>query len=148
MQNKVPCFPHDFPDTEAYKSLADWSTLYDLSAQLQPHRRQPQKAPMPPPWDCVAASFHHICTNSMQCTLPILNIYIPRTIVALKDYVERMDSGDLISAGSVKLMDDGREKGSVCLVRVLVRAFKEGLFEDGAIVCAPCTDDLSGWTTR
>lgn len=84
----------------------------------------------------------------MQCKVPTLDIYVPRTSEALKDCVEKIDSGDLVSAGGVEIMDDGREKGSVCLVRVLIRAFKEGLFEDGAAVCAPCTDDLSGWTTR
>ncbi|KAF3336244.1 ribonucleases P/MRP protein subunit POP1 [Carex littledalei] len=130
-KNKVPCFPYDFPDSEAYKSLlADQGALFDASAQLRPHNRQPLKTPMPPPWDCVVASSHHICKNTIHCKAPNLDVYVPRTTEALKDCVGKMDTGD---------------KGFVCLVRVLISAFKEGLFEDSAVVCAPCTDDLSGW---
>ncbi|XP_078180291.1 ribonucleases P/MRP protein subunit POP1-like [Carex rostrata] len=131
LKNKVPCFPYDFPDSEAYKSLlADQGALFDASAQLRPHNRQSQKTPMPHPWDCVLASSHHIYKNTIQCKAPNFDVYVPRTTEALKDCVEKMDTG---------------EKGFVCLVRVLISAFKEGLFEDGAVVCAPCTDDLSGW---
>ncbi|KAJ3702893.1 hypothetical protein LUZ61_006598 [Rhynchospora tenuis] len=148
-KNYVPCFPHDFPDSEAYRSLlADQGTLLDASAQLRPHRAQPQKTPMPPPWDCIVTYLHHICRNAVKCKLLTLDMYVPRTNMTLKENVVKMDCEDMISAGDVQVRDSGGEKGSVCLVRVLVRPFKEGLFEDGALVCAPCAEDLSGWGTR
>ncbi|XP_057783639.1 ribonucleases P/MRP protein subunit POP1 [Salvia miltiorrhiza] len=33
-----------------------------------------------------------------------------------------------------------------CFVRVLLRAFKEGVFEQGAVVCAPLATDIRLWT--
>lgn len=35
-----------------------------------------------------------------------------------------------------------------CLVRVLLSAFKEGVFEQGAVVCAPHAPDVMMWTAR
>ncbi|KAJ4796278.1 Ribonucleases P/MRP protein subunit POP1 [Rhynchospora pubera] len=148
-KNHVPCFPHDFPDTEGYRSLlTDEGTLLDASAQLRPHRAQPQKTPMPPPWDCVVAYLHHICRNAVKFEFLTLDMYVPRTNMTLKEHVERMDSKDMISAGDVEVTDGGGEKETLCLVRVFVRPFKEGLFEDGSLVCAPCADDLPGWNSR
>ncbi|WCJ22338.1 Ribonucleases P/MRP protein subunit POP1 [Euphorbia peplus] len=36
----------------------------------------------------------------------------------------------------------------ICFVRVLLRAYKEGFFEEGAVVCAPSPIDVSQWTSR
>ncbi|XP_070023847.1 ribonucleases P/MRP protein subunit POP1-like isoform X2 [Nicotiana sylvestris] len=36
----------------------------------------------------------------------------------------------------------------LCLVRVLLHAYREGSFEEGAVVCAPHIDDVMLWTTR
>ncbi|OMO82107.1 Ribonuclease P/MRP, subunit POP1 [Corchorus olitorius] len=35
----------------------------------------------------------------------------------------------------------------LCFVRVHLHAFKGGVFEDGAVVCAPCLTDISLWTS-
>lgn len=35
-----------------------------------------------------------------------------------------------------------------CLLRVLLSAFKEGVFEQGAVVCAPHAADVLAWTAR
>ncbi|XVF72760.1 hypothetical protein PTKIN_Ptkin12aG0146300 [Pterospermum kingtungense] len=35
----------------------------------------------------------------------------------------------------------------LCFVRVHLHAYKEGVFEDGAVVCAPCLADISAWTS-
>ncbi|XVF32911.1 hypothetical protein REPUB_Repub17cG0123600 [Reevesia pubescens] len=37
---------------------------------------------------------------------------------------------------------------NLCFVRVHLHAYKEGVFEDGAVVCAPCLTDISVWTSR
>ncbi|KAJ9187885.1 hypothetical protein P3X46_003299 [Hevea brasiliensis] len=36
----------------------------------------------------------------------------------------------------------------LCFVRVLLHAYKKGVFEEGAIVCAPCLSDVSLLTSR
>ncbi|XP_065860305.1 ribonucleases P/MRP protein subunit POP1 isoform X2 [Euphorbia lathyris] len=36
----------------------------------------------------------------------------------------------------------------LCFVRVLLHAYKEGFFEEGAVVCAPTPIDVSRWTSR
>ncbi|XP_038894741.1 uncharacterized protein LOC120083179 isoform X2 [Benincasa hispida] len=35
-----------------------------------------------------------------------------------------------------------------CFLRVILRAYKKGAFEEGAVICAPKSDDLSLWTSR
>lgn len=36
----------------------------------------------------------------------------------------------------------------LCFLRVLLHAYKEGFFEEGAVVCAPHLSDISIWTSR
>lgn len=36
----------------------------------------------------------------------------------------------------------------LCFLRVLLHAYKEGVFEEGAVVCAPRLTDISLWTSR
>jgi ribonuclease P/MRP protein subunit POP1 len=36
----------------------------------------------------------------------------------------------------------------LCFIRVLLHAYKEGFFEEGAVVCAPGPNDLSMWISR
>lgn len=36
----------------------------------------------------------------------------------------------------------------LCFVRVHLHPFKEGFFEEGAVICAPCPSDISLWTSR
>lgn len=36
----------------------------------------------------------------------------------------------------------------LCFVRVLLHAYREGVFEEGAVVCAPHLSDLKFWTSR
>ncbi|KAL6654279.1 hypothetical protein ACP70R_007744 [Stipagrostis hirtigluma subsp. patula] len=88
-----------------------------------------------------------------------LHLFVPRTIQTLKQYVKEFDvkylsSSDtetdtdkpnLASNGIVKITYSVDE---LCLTRVLIRAFKEGSFEEGAVICAPFPSDLSAWKTR
>lgn len=36
----------------------------------------------------------------------------------------------------------------LCFVRVLLHSYREGVFEEGAVVCAPHLSDLKFWTSR
>lgn len=59
-----------------------------------------------------------------------------------------------------KLMDEGRlgwapkrdilvpVDRKLCFLRVLLHAYKEGVFEEGAVICAPILTDLPLWTDR
>ncbi|KAJ3681353.1 hypothetical protein LUZ60_015842 [Juncus effusus] len=133
-KNKMPHFPYDFPDTKAYKTFfADKSTSQDASSQRRPFSIRPSKIPIPPPWNCIVQSSLHMETNPK---LSGFDLWVPRSVGDLKEGVEKMD------------LEGGKEKGEVCVVRVLIRAFKEGLFEDGAVVCTPSLDDLSAWNFR
>ncbi|KGN53376.1 ribonucleases P/MRP protein subunit POP1 isoform X1 [Cucumis sativus] len=38
--------------------------------------------------------------------------------------------------------------GKSCFLRVILRAYKKGAFEEGAVICAPKSADLSLWTSR
>ncbi|XP_057418650.1 ribonucleases P/MRP protein subunit POP1-like [Lotus japonicus] len=35
----------------------------------------------------------------------------------------------------------------LCFLRVILHPFKEGVFKEGAVICAPCLSDISMWTS-
>ncbi|KAH9626483.1 hypothetical protein KSS87_006442 [Heliosperma pusillum] len=47
------------------------------------------------------------------------------------------------ASGTVPLVGQGNR---LCYLRVLLRAFKEGVFDEGAVICAPHFSDISLWT--
>ncbi|XP_057474241.1 ribonucleases P/MRP protein subunit POP1 [Actinidia eriantha] len=47
--------------------------------------------------------------------------------------------------GATGLINDG---GRLCYLRVLLHAYKGGVFEEGAVVCAPHYVDITLWTSR
>ncbi|KAM7523324.1 hypothetical protein LguiA_013226 [Lonicera macranthoides] len=47
--------------------------------------------------------------------------------------------------GAVSLINYGKK---LCFLRVLLHAYKEGAFEEGAVVCAPHLTDIALWTSR
>lgn len=85
---------------------------------------------------------------------------VPRTSEVLNWYFENICSRDLqlfpkIHTGEnckidwVKSSTDSRDiDKKLCFVRVLLHAYKEGVFEEGAMICAPLSRDLSRWTSR
>lgn len=52
---------------------------------------------------------------------------------------------DQVPNTSTFLENGSRKK--LCFVRVVLRAYKEGVIEDGALVCAPSMDDIKLWTS-
>ncbi|TKW23068.1 hypothetical protein SEVIR_4G269200v4 [Setaria viridis] len=92
-----------------------------------------------------------------QANIASLQLHVPRTIQMLRQYVKEFDrkylslsSGMETDADKPYLTSDDTIKMtcSVCLTRVLIRAFKEGSFEEGAVVCAPLPSDLPAWKIR
>ncbi|CAK9145232.1 unnamed protein product [Ilex paraguariensis] len=47
--------------------------------------------------------------------------------------------------GAISLISYGKR---ICFIRVLLHAYKEGVFEEGAVVCAPHFTDIKLWTSR
>jgi ribonuclease P/MRP protein subunit POP1 len=92
--------------------------------------------------------------------VPSLQLHVPRTTQTLREYVQELDTKYLSSSSGMEmdtercnLVSNGTVKAvcslnELCLTRVLIRAFKEGSFEDGAVVCAPFLSDLSAWKIR
>ncbi|KAF8394676.1 hypothetical protein HHK36_020892 [Tetracentron sinense] len=97
--------------------------------------------------------------------------FVARTSIILSNYLKEIHGDHLLlypnapvgKMGFSKLMkDDGKlsqgpsptvsnqipVKRRLCFLRVLLHAYKEGVFEEGAVVCAPCLTDLSLGTSR
>jgi len=92
-----------------------------------------------------------------QAKVASLQLRVPRTIQILRQDVKEFDmkylslSSDMIThTDKPNLTSNATIKMacSVCLTRVLIRAFKEGSFEEGAVVCAPLPSDLPAWKIR
>lgn len=182
---KMPCFPHDYPDSKAYSSfMAEEAAALDKAAEYRPSAKRPPRVPVPPLWHCIKASLNkdgivkglevddlkRFATELPEC-LPVnsncgdsgvasFQQVVPRTIQTLRQYVKEFDmkslsssyemetdtdQPNLVSGGTIKM---SCSVSGLCLVRVLLRAFKEGSFEDGAVVCAPFPSDLSAWKIR
>lgn len=94
--------------------------------------------------------------------------FVIRTSKGLDKYLEKIYDLQLLLFPNMAMVDkgfpemiDNNRPGSVvrnvnsmltdkelCFVRVLLHAYKEGVFEEGAIVCAPILTDHSHWTSR
>ncbi|TVU23492.1 hypothetical protein EJB05_25863, partial [Eragrostis curvula] len=189
---KIPCFPYDYPDSNAYASfMAEEAVVLNKAFECRPAAKRPPRVPVPPLWHCIVASFGKgdgilrslAVDDLVQATavlskdspvnsesggaepwqsnvLASLQLHVPRTIQMLRQYVKEFDmkylsSSSLLETDTDKpnLVSNGIVKttcslNELCLTRVLIQAFKEGSFEEGAVVCAPFLSDLSGWKTR
>uniref|UniRef100_A0ACD6A0Q1 Uncharacterized protein n=1 Tax=Avena sativa TaxID=4498 RepID=A0ACD6A0Q1_AVESA len=99
-------------------------------------------------------------SGSSPTAVASVQLLIPRTIQMLRQYVKELDMKSSSSSSEMEIDTDqpnldfgGTAKtacsvNGLCLVRVLIRAFKEGSFEEGAVVCAPLPSDLAAWKTR
>ena len=163
------------------------AAVFDKAVECRPAAKRPPIVPVPPLWHCIMACFHKddgilsgpevddlvranivspekSSVNSesgdaepSQAKVASLQLYVPRTIQILRQYVKEFDmkylslSSDMIThTDKPNLTSNATIKMacSVCLTRVLIRAFKEGSFEEGAVVCAPLPSDLPAWKIR
>ncbi|KAJ6826571.1 uncharacterized protein M6B38_371380 [Iris pallida] len=162
----LPTFPFDFPDCMAYSTLmAAEATAAKNSAELRPLAVRPSIVPIPPPWDCILCTLRNelnekgnIQTLNLQPLvsegIPMVSEiqnsesfmsaqgcgsfsgFIPRTVDALTKYLKNFLSGNV---------NQRPAESELCLERVLLHAYKEGFFEEGAIVCAPTLTDVLQW---
>lgn len=90
-----------------------------------------------------------------EANIASLQLHVPRTIQMLRQYVKEFDrkylsfSSDIeTDADKPNLTSTDTIKMTCSVIRVLIRAFKEGSFEEGAVVCAPLPSDLPAWKIR
>ncbi|RID65476.1 hypothetical protein BRARA_D00666 [Brassica rapa] len=156
----LPFFPSDFPDCKAYSSLT-MSEGADLEekAQRRPLAVRPFKIPIPPPWNsihvtrCVKESSDQKLTSGWTSGVEIFsnggNLFdgivartpdsLPTFLQTFTNRVETIQEDETKARGQIHKSSDNK----LCLVRVLLHAFKEGSFEEGAVVCAPSLADVS-----
>ncbi|XP_076899363.1 ribonucleases P/MRP protein subunit POP1-like [Bidens hawaiensis] len=170
----IPNFPSEFPECDSYSSLMEAEVAaMDREAALRPASVKPFSNPIPPPWNCVRLAFEtsQICSNESDAVAE-LALSDNDTVVARSS---RMLSGflNIINGDRLpifphfsdkntclstimkdeKILDHdlnidsflGNRCRKVCFVRVILRTFKEGAIEDGAVICAPRLDDIILW---
>ncbi|KAF4363855.1 hypothetical protein F8388_000520 [Cannabis sativa] len=57
------------------------------------------------------------------------------------------DESNHFEQGQTRIASNIIWNSKLCFVRVLLHAFKEGSFEEGAVICAPRSTDISLWTS-
>ncbi|KAH7655112.1 Ribonuclease P protein [Dioscorea alata] len=100
-------------------------------------------------------------SSSSEQAVPSFQGFIPRTSDALSQYIEKKADKHLLLFPDLSLPTEENwfscltrcsnlkpYDRKLCFVRVLLHAYKEGFFEEDAVVCAPTPTDLSNWTSR
>lgn len=138
-------------------------------AQRRPPAVRPFRIPIPPPWNSihvtrsVGESSDQKLTSDGTTGVGISSYggIVARTSDSLNTFLQTYASDSLLlsphntsklNANLMKTLQEDETKAiaqihqssnKLCLVRVLLHAFKEGSFEDGAVVCAPTLADIS-----
>ncbi|KAF8119111.1 hypothetical protein N665_0001s0160 [Sinapis alba] len=166
----LPFFPSDFPDCKAYSSLTmSEAANLEEKAQRRPLAVRPSRIPIPPPWSsihatrCVGESSDQKLTSSETNGVEIFsnggNLFdgvVARTSESLTAFLQTFPSHNNLllspqpNTNLVETIQEDEMKAraqssddKLCLVRVVLHAFKEGSFEEGAVVCAPSLADVS-----
>lgn len=115
-----------------------------------------------------------VCANC-DVTLPgshgnLLDGFVARTSCMLTNFLNEIQGNHLLlfphniadgKTSFLKFVKDEHKLGqgqnqinntiynrNPCFLRVILRAYQEGSFEEGAVVCAPCLSDVSLLTSR
>ncbi|OWM80050.1 hypothetical protein CDL15_Pgr010028 [Punica granatum] len=163
----LPYFPSDFPDCSAYTSLvAAEAAASSSKADLRPRKLRPMKIPIPLPWSTVQTAYDEVPSLEGNSQIPAgREIYNMRTSRELGLFNERFgghlllfphgvgNEGSLQKAliNEVVPCQDGiiqfKDEKKLYFLRVILRAFREGAFEEGAVVCTPHFSDISLWSS-
>lgn len=167
-QAGIPCFPSDFPDCSAYSSLmAIEAGISGSKADLQPPKLRPMKIPIPPPWNTIKPAYDEVPSLEGNSQISAgREIYNMRTSHELCLFNERFGGHWFLFPDGFgrewSLQKDLKKEAGLCqddiihvknegrlrFLRVILRAFREGVFEEGAVVCTPRFSDISLWTSR
>ncbi|CAL1366164.1 unnamed protein product [Linum trigynum] len=166
----LPHFPSDFPDCNAYWShkIAE-GTCISKKDELKPLAVRSFEVPIPPPWNTVSVSLVKELHSEKDTVSGKLNGFVARASSLMMDILKEIQGDKLflfpqvLNSDSRLLasMKDGIKVGNgvdacskpinynlhkPCFLRVLLATFKEGVIEEGAVVCAPLASDISLWT--
>ncbi|KAL0725809.1 hypothetical protein Bca4012_040408 [Brassica carinata] len=159
----LPFFPSDFPDCKAYSSLKmSEAADLEEKAQKKPLAVRPSRIPILPPWSsihvtrCVKESSDQKLISGETSGVEIFSNggklfdgFVARTSDSLTTYFQTSTSDNnllLSPQPNTNLVETIRgdetkaragihqsSDNKLCLVRVLLHAFKEGSFEEGAV---------------
>ncbi|XP_076903033.1 ribonucleases P/MRP protein subunit POP1-like [Bidens hawaiensis] len=164
---EIPNFPSEFPECDSYSSLMEAEVAaMDKEAALRPASVKPFSNPVPPPWNCVRLAFEtsQICSNESDALAELAlsdnDTVVARSSRMLSGFLNTINGDRLpifphfsdkntclstIMKDEKTLVHDLNICRKVCFVRVILRTFKEGAIEDGAVICAPRLDDIKLW---
>ncbi|KAL4354775.1 hypothetical protein GQ457_06G031370 [Hibiscus cannabinus] len=137
----LPCFPSDFPECRSYLFLNEIeATASREKAERRPPAVRPFRIPIPSPWNVIHTAFGKLTTRGEHLLLfPQLQNRNSSLVKVMKDK-NMMEKGQ---NGIAQISYSHR----LCFVRVHLHAYKEGVFEEGAVICAPSLADISMWTS-
>ncbi|KAK4365944.1 hypothetical protein RND71_013824 [Anisodus tanguticus] len=171
----LPCFPREFPDSKAYSCfMALEEAAYDEKSELRSPHTRTWKVLVSSPWDSVRLALEGLRGADAKQTQSICSApfdgFVARTSGVLTQFLDEINGSHLLLFPKMlhrkkcisKFIKDERilnkdtdriiyqinRDQKLCLVRVLLHAYREGSFEQGAVVCAPQTDDIMLFTTR
>lgn len=161
----IPNFPSEFPECDSYSSLMETeSSTIDEQASLRPVSMRPIKIPILPPWNCVRLAFG---SNPIKPKTLESDMVVARSARTLTGFMNTINGDDLLlfpynqntSISKIirneKILDqipntitflENRFR-KLCFVRVVLRAYKEGVIDNGAVICAPRLTDINLWTS-
>ncbi|CAI0452243.1 unnamed protein product [Linum tenue] len=144
--------------------------------ELKPLAVKSFEVPIPPPWNTVRASLGRefnglqVAVHSEKDTISSrLNGFVARTSSLMLDILKEIQGDNLFLFPQVPNSDSrllasmkdeikvgngvddcsepiNNDHHKLCFLRVLLNTFKEGVIEEGAVVCAPLASDISHWT--
>ncbi|KAK1318049.1 hypothetical protein QJS10_CPB04g01209 [Acorus calamus] len=145
----LPCFSYDFPDCRSYSLfMAAEANASDHIAELRPPSMRPIKVPIPSPWSCIRSTLieRHISKDNIKKTYGRQLLLFPRVTLGKMPFLELLDNDRM--RWVPRCVSQKPVNQELCFLRVLLRAYREGVIEGGAVVCAPHINDLPLWMFR
>ncbi|KAA8538566.1 hypothetical protein F0562_028240 [Nyssa sinensis] len=137
----LPYFPSDFPDSNAYSCfMATEAASVDQKAKLRPPAMRTFRIPIPPPWDSVRFALDKKLPgvgDAQTCSKEL----------CAKD----MDCGNCDTEEAVVphgMSFEGFVARASCMLTEFLTNINGGVFEEGAVVCAPHFNDIMLWLSR
>ncbi|CAN4099942.1 unnamed protein product [Withania somnifera] len=170
----LPSFPREFPDCNAYSCyMALEEAAYDEKSELRSPHTRTWKVPVSSPWDSIRLALEGLSgaghDGESSCSAPFEG-FVARTSYVLTQFLDEISGSDLLLFPKAlnrtkcisKFMKDERivngdtdrtlyqinRDQKLCLVRVLLHAYRESSFKERAVVCAPQIDDVMLFTAR
>ncbi|OIT07044.1 hypothetical protein A4A49_41115 [Nicotiana attenuata] len=100
------------------------------------------------PFDGFVARTSYVLTQFLNEINGSHLLLFPKVLHKKKCISKFMKDEKILSEDTDGVIYQMNRDQKLCLVRVLLHAYREGSFEEGAVICAPQIDDIMLWTTR